>query len=211
MYAVIQTGGKQYTVHVGDKLKLESLGADEGATVEFDKVLAIGGDGGLEVGTPHLSATVSGKVLANGKSKKVRVVKFKRRKNYERNHGHRQMFTEVEITAIGGAGGGSSASSSSSSKPAASSDTGGGKLDAAANLAAAAAVPASSGTGDDLTEISGIGEVLKDKLYGLGITTFQQIADLTPEGVTEIDEQLNFKGRIEREEWIEQAKELVKK
>lgn len=207
MYAVILSGGKQYRVAVGDKLRLEALPHDEGSTVEFDKVLAVGDGAGIEVGTPHLSTTVTGKVLANGKGKKIRVTKFKRRKNYERNHGHRQMFTEVEITGIGGVSA-SSSSSSSSSKPAAAPEPEG-KLEAAASAAAAAAVPASSGDGDDLTRINGVGPVLKDKLNALGITTFQQIADLTPEGVAEIDEQLNFKGRIEREEWIEQAKKLV--
>jgi len=206
MYAVILSGGKQYRVAVGDKLRLESLPYDEGATVEFDKVLAVGDGAGIEVGTPHLSTSVTGKVLANGKGKKIRVTKFKRRKNYERNHGHRQLFTEVEITGIGGVTASSSSSSSSSS---ASSSDSGGKLEAAASAAAAAAVPVSSGEGDDLTRINGIGPVLKDKLNALGITTFQQVADMTPERVAEVDEQLNFKGRIEREEWIEQAKQLV--
>jgi len=206
MYAVIQSGGKQYRVAVGDKLKLEALPHDEGATVEFDKVLAVGDGSGIEVGTPHLSTTVTGKVLANGKGKKIRVTKFKRRKNYERNHGHRQLFTEVEITGIGGVSASSSSSSSASS--AAPSQASEGKLEAAATAAAAAAVPASGGE-DDLTRINGIGPVLKDKLHALGITTFQQVADLTPDRVAEIDEQLNFKGRIEREEWIEQAKKLV--
>ncbi len=211
MYAVIQSGGKQYRVAIGDKLRLEALPHDEGATVEFDKVLAVGDGAGIEVGTPHLSTTVTGKVLANGKGKKIRVTKFKRRKNYERNHGHRQLFTEVEITGIGGVSASASSSSSSAQSapaPAAQPEPEG-KLEAAATAAAAAAVPVSSGESDDLTRINGIGPVLKDKLNALGITTFAQIADLTPDGVAEIDEQLNFKGRIEREEWIEQAKKLV--
>ena len=102
MYAVIKSGGKQYKVEVGDKVKLEALPVEAGETIEFDQVLAVGGDSGLQIGTPTLAATVTGKVLQNAKDKKVRVVKFKRRKNYIRNHGHRQMFTEVELTNIAG-------------------------------------------------------------------------------------------------------------
>lgn len=101
MYAVIESGGKQYRVAVGDRLRLETLAADEGSTVEFDKVLAVGSNENIEIGTPHLTTPVTGKVLGHGRGDKIRIVKFRRRQNYQRTIGHRQNFTEVEITAIG--------------------------------------------------------------------------------------------------------------
>ncbi len=103
MYAVFRTGGKQYRAAKGDVLRLEKIEADEGATIQFDDVLLIGEGADIKVGNPTLSgSSVSGKVLRQGKSKKVPVVKFKRRQNYLRQGTHRQFFTEVEITAIGG-------------------------------------------------------------------------------------------------------------
>jgi large subunit ribosomal protein L21 len=105
MYAVFRTGGKQYRAAKGDVLRLEKIEADEGATVSFDDVLLIGEGADIKVGNPVLSgSSVSGKVLRQGKSKKVSVVKFKRRQNYLRQGSHRQFFTEVEITAISASG-----------------------------------------------------------------------------------------------------------
>jgi large subunit ribosomal protein L21 len=105
MYAVFRTGGKQYRAVKGDILRLEKIEADEGATVKFEEVLLLGEGSDIKVGSPLLSgSTVSGKVLRQGKSKKVPVVKFKRRKNYLRQGTHRQFFTEVEITAISASG-----------------------------------------------------------------------------------------------------------
>ena len=105
MYAVFRTGGKQYRAAKGDVLRLEKIEADEGATVEFDEVLLVGEGSDIKVGTPLLDGgSVSGKVLNQGKTKKVNVVKFKRRKNYLRKGSHRQFYTEVEITDIKAAG-----------------------------------------------------------------------------------------------------------
>jgi large subunit ribosomal protein L21 len=102
MYAVFRTGGKQYRAVQGDVLRLEKIEADEGATIEFDEVLLVGEGSDVKVGKPTLSGTtVSAKVLRQGKSRKVPVVKFKRRQNYLRQGSHRQFFTEVEITGIG--------------------------------------------------------------------------------------------------------------
>ena len=101
MYAVFRTGGKQYRAAKGDVLRLEKIEAEEGATVKFDDVLLIGEGADIKVGNPVLSgSSVSGKVLRQGKSKKVSVVKFKRRQNYLRQGSHRQFFTEVEITRL---------------------------------------------------------------------------------------------------------------
>ena len=103
MYAVFRSGGKQYRAAKGDVLRLEKIEADEGATVKFDEVLLVGEGSDIKVGTPLLAgSTVSGKVVRQGKSKKVPVVKFKRRQNYLRQGTHRQFFTEVEITGIAG-------------------------------------------------------------------------------------------------------------
>ena len=105
MYAVFRTGGKQYRAAKGDVLRLEKIEADEGATVKFDEVLLVGEGADVKVGSPLLSgSSVSGKVLRQGKTRKVPVVKFKRRQNYLRQGSHRQFFTEVEITGISGAG-----------------------------------------------------------------------------------------------------------
>jgi len=103
MYAVFRSGGKQYRASQGERLKLEKLPVAEGADVSFDEVLLLGEGSDVKVGDPLLvGSSVSAKVLKQGKSKKVSVVKFRRRKNYLRQHTHRQFFTEVEITAISG-------------------------------------------------------------------------------------------------------------
>jgi len=103
MYAVFRSGGKQYRAAKGDVLRLEKIDGDEGATVKFDEVLLVGEGSDIKVGSPTLSgSTVSAKVLQQGKSRKISVVKFKRRKNYLRQGSHRQFFTEVEITGITG-------------------------------------------------------------------------------------------------------------
>ena len=105
MYAVFRTGGKQYRAAKGDVLRLEKIEADEGASVDFDDVLLIGEGSDIKVGNPLLAgSSVSAKVLRQGKSRKVPVVKFKRRQNYLRQGSHRQFFTEVEITGISATG-----------------------------------------------------------------------------------------------------------
>ncbi len=104
MYAVFRSGGKQYRAAKGDVLRVEKIDADEGATVSFDEVLLVGEGADIKVGNPLVAGTaVSARVVRQGKSKKVSVVKFKRRQNYLRQGSHRQFFTEVEITDIGAA------------------------------------------------------------------------------------------------------------
>jgi len=105
MYAVIKTGGKQYRVREGDTLRVEKLAAEAGAKVRFDQILMVGEGDKVTVGTPYIDGgQVSATVISQGRGDKIKVVKFKRRKNYLRQNGHRQAFTEVEITNIGGAG-----------------------------------------------------------------------------------------------------------
>ena len=101
MYAIIETGGKQYKVETGDVIYVEKLDAAEETTVTFDKVIALGGEDGLKAGAPYVKgATVDAKVLKNGKNPKIYVFKFKAKKNYRRKTGHRQPYTKVEIGAI---------------------------------------------------------------------------------------------------------------
>ena len=120
MYAVFRSGGKQYRAVKGDVLRLEKIEADEGATIKFDEVLLLGEGSDIKVGSPLLvGSIVSGKVLRQGKSKKVPVVKFKRRQNYLRQGSHRQFFTEVEITGITGAGAKAAPKTAAAEKPAA--------------------------------------------------------------------------------------------
>ncbi len=103
MYAVFRTGGKQYRASKGDKLRIERLDAEEGATVEFDEVLLVGEGANVQLGSPVLSGgKVKAKVTSQGRGKKVVVLKFRRRTNYKRVKGHRQHFTEVEVTSITG-------------------------------------------------------------------------------------------------------------
>ena len=103
MYAVIESGGKQYRVSEGDVIRVERLACDEGAVVQFDKVLLVTGDelDGAKIGRPHVDgAAVSGKVLRHGKGRRVVAFRYKPKKNVRVRKGHRQPFTEVEITGI---------------------------------------------------------------------------------------------------------------
>lgn len=101
MYAVIQTGGKQYRVQEGELLKIETLVAEEGQEVLFDKVLLVQSDDGIKVGRPFIEGgKVTATVKAHGRHPKVKIVKFRRRKHYMKQAGHRQNYTEVQITGI---------------------------------------------------------------------------------------------------------------
>jgi large subunit ribosomal protein L21 len=101
MYAVIRTGGKQYRVQAGQVIKVESLDQEVGQALSFDQVLLVADEGKFKVGKPYLEgAKVTAKVVSHGRRKKVHIVKFRRRKNSRTQMGHRQNFTEVEISAI---------------------------------------------------------------------------------------------------------------
>jgi len=104
MYAVIQTGGKQYRVKSGEQVKVEMLPAEVGAAVSFDRVLMLGEGDGARVGAPYVDgAKVKATVVAQGRGEKVRIYKLRRRKHYAKTQGHRQSFTEVRIDEIVGA------------------------------------------------------------------------------------------------------------
>jgi large subunit ribosomal protein L21 len=225
MYAVIKTGGKQYRVQPDDILEIERLPGEAGDILEFDQVLMLSGEAGFEIGTPVIAgALVAAELVEQTRGDKIKIFKKKRRKHYRRTMGHRQDLSQIRITEIltGGAKPTKTAAAKKKApekKQAKAEQTA--KPEAPKKAPAAEKAPAkkapakkapakkTADKGDDLTQISGIGPVIATKLEGLGITTLKQIAALTPKKVAEIDEQLNFKGRIEREEWIEQAKDLV--
>ena len=101
MYAVIKTGGKQYKVSPGDKIKIEQIPADIGADIQLDQVLAVGSGDQIRIGAPLVGgAAVSATVLAQGRHAKVRIFKMRRRKHYQKRQGHRQSFTEIKISAV---------------------------------------------------------------------------------------------------------------
>ncbi len=101
MYAVIQTGGKQYRVEEGTTLKIEKLELGAGDAVEFDKVLMVQSDNGTKIGQPYVeTGKVTAQVVSQGRHKKIKIIKFKRRKHYMKKMGHRQYFTEILVTGI---------------------------------------------------------------------------------------------------------------
>jgi large subunit ribosomal protein L21 len=222
MFAVLKTGGKQYKVQSGDLLRVEKLAADAGETVQFNEILMLGGDVPV-VGSPRVDdAAVQAEVIDQIKGPKtINFVKRRRKHSSQRTKGHRQQLTLLRVTdilssgadasgikAAVGAGSVASAAPVAAAKPAA-------KAKAAAPVAAAkpaakakAAAPAVAGA-DDLKQLSGVGPALEKKLHAAGVTSFAQIAAWTDADVAAMDEKLSFKGRIEREGWIAQAKELA--
>lgn len=233
MFAVIKTGGKQYKVASGDMLRVERIAASAGDKVQFNEVLMLGGDA-PQVGAPLIEdAAVQAEVVDQIKGEKViNFVKRRRKHSSKRTKGHRQKLTLVKITDIMASGAGKSkvmaAVGTGSVSAAAVAAISGASADAApAKPAKKAAAPkaetpkaekkeapkkaakADAGA-DDLKELSGVGPALEKKLHAAGVTTFAQIAAWTPEDVAAMDEKLSFKGRIEREGWIDQAKEKTK-
>ena len=103
MYAVVKTGGKQYKVAAGEKLKVEQIPADVGAEVILDQVLMVGDGDAVRLGQPNVTgATVKATVVAHGRGEKIRIFKMRRRKHYQKHQGHRQNYTELQIDAIVG-------------------------------------------------------------------------------------------------------------
>jgi large subunit ribosomal protein L21 len=105
MYAVIKTGGKQYRVMQGETLRVEKLPGDVGSAINFDQVLLVGAGEDITLGAPLVAgAVVAATIKSHGRADKIRIIKFRRRKHHQKQMGHRQYFTEVEITGISGAG-----------------------------------------------------------------------------------------------------------
>jgi large subunit ribosomal protein L21 len=213
MFAVLKTGGKQYKVQNGDVLRIEKIAADAGETVQFNDILMLGGDTAT-VGTPLIEgAAVQAEVIDQIKGEKtINFVKRRRKHGSQRTKGHRQKLTLVRVTEILSKGAEKSGVKAAAGKIATAAATAPKAATAKAAAPKAKAAPAAaSGEGDDLTQLSGVGPALLKKLNAAGITTFAQIAAWTEADVAEFDEKLSFKGRIEREGWIAQAKELASK
>ncbi|PJK07426.1 50S ribosomal protein L21 [Lysobacteraceae bacterium NML120232] len=102
MYAVLVTGGKQYRVAQGDTLRVEKLDVEAGSEIKFDNILMLGDGEGVKLGDALKGAAVSAKVVGHGRADKVKIVKFRRRKHHRKQMGHRQHYTEIEITGIKG-------------------------------------------------------------------------------------------------------------
>ncbi|MFT6103251.1 MAG: large subunit ribosomal protein L21 [Granulosicoccus sp.] len=193
MYAVIKSGGKQHRVTEGETLKLEKIEAATGETIQFDEVLLVTDGDNITIGTPIVEgAAVTAEILSHGRGDKIRIIKFRRRKHSMTRQGHRQWFTEVKITEILASG----AKKAPIKK-------------APVKKAAAKEVEAAVG-GDDLSKLTGVGPVLVKKLVEEGVTSFAQIVAWSAEDIAAIDEKLNLKGRVERDDWIAQAKEFTK-
>jgi large subunit ribosomal protein L21 len=216
MFAVLKTGGKQYKVASGDTLQVEKLAADAGEKVQFNEILMLGGDKTV-IGTPLVSgAAVQAEVIDQVKGDKViHYVRRRRKHSSKRTKGHRQQLTLLRITEIlesGADASGVKAAIGAGSAPRAAAPAVATPAKAAKTAAApkAEAAPAAAPAGaDDLKRLSGVGPKLEEKLHAAGVTSFAQIAAWTEADVAAMDEKLSFKGRIEREGWIEQAKTLA--
>lgn len=221
MFAVMKTGGKQYRVQAGDVLRVEKLAAEAGEKVQFNDVLMLGGDAPA-VGTPMVAgAAVQAEVIDQIRGEKViNFVKRRRKHGSQRTKGHRQYLTLVRVTEILAKGGdksgvkaalgaGSVPAAEKAAKPAPKAEKKAAPK-AEAKPAKAAAKPAKAAA-DDLKQLSGVGPALEKKLHEAGVTSFAQIAAWSEADIAEFDEKLSFKGRIEREGWVEQAKALAGK
>ncbi|WP_121065312.1 50S ribosomal protein L21 [Chachezhania antarctica] len=220
MFAVFKTGGKQYKVRAGDMLEVERLAADAGEKIQFNDVLMLGGDA-TTVGAPFIEgAAVQAEVVEQKRGEKViHYVRRRRKHSSKRTKGHRQHLTLLTVTEILSSGG---------DKSGVKAAIGTGKLDmptdtaiakakkaktapkaekAAPKAEAPAAAPAAGN--DDLKKLSGVGPALEKKLLDAGVTSFAQIAAWTEDEIAAMDEKLSFKGRIQREGWVEQAKTLA--
>ena len=215
MYAIVKTGGKQYRVAPEDIIRVEKLNGEPGDVVVLEEVLMVSTDAGTEVGAPLVEgAAVSCEIVEQGRGRKIIIFKKKRRKHYRRKKGHRQHFTALKVLEIltGGKKPSVKPAAKKAAKPAArktEKPKAEKKAEKPKAEAPAAAANKNAKGEDDLSLLSGVGPVLEKKLREAGITTFRQIAELTPEAAKELDEKLKLRGRIEREEWIEQAKELM--
>lgn len=192
MYAVVRTGGKQYRVSADDKITVERLPGEAGDTITLEDVLMVGEGADLKVGA---GTPVHAQILEQKRGDKIIVFKKRRRHNYRRRNGHRQNLTVLQILAIGGAAPKASAKKAAAAPapapaPAAKADAGG--LDAS-----------------NLSLISGVGPTIEKKLRAAGIASWNDIAAWSEADIARWDEELKLRGRATREEWVEQAKELL--
>jgi large subunit ribosomal protein L21 len=231
MFAVIKTGGKQYRVAANDLLKVEKLAGNPGDIIEFSQVLAVGDGDQATIGAPLVAgATVTAEVVEQGRHATVIAFKKRRRQNSRRTRGHRQHETTVRIDEI--LTDGAKPSKKAAAKPQAKAEAAP-KAEAAtkpqvlADVAPKAqakpakaeaksevkneakAAPAAADYTDDISLIGGIGPVLKKKLDAAGYGSLASLAALEADDIAKLDADLKLGGRIERDEWVEQAKELI--
>jgi len=226
MFAVIKTGGKQYRVVANDLLKVEKLAGNPGDMIEFSQVLAVGEGADAAIGAPLVAgALVTAEVVEQGRARTVIAFKKRRRQNSRRARGNRQHETTVRIAEIltGGAKPSKKATAKvdaapkAEAKPAEAEAAPAKLMDeakpakpAAKSEAKKAAAPAAEASyKDDISLIGGIGAVLKKKLDAAGYGTLAAIAALGADDIARLDADLKLGGRIERDEWVEQAKELI--
>ena len=230
MFAVLKTGGKQYRVQSGDVLRVERIAAQAGETVQFNEILMLGGDAPV-IGTPTVAgAGVQAEVIDQIKADKViHYVKRRRKHSSQRTKGHRQKLTLVRVTdilasgaddtgikaAIGtGSVSGFAIEAAAPAKPVKAPKAAKAPK-AEADVAIEGTKPANlltearDGKADDLKKISGVGPKLEGLLNQNGVFHFDQIAAWTPAEIAYMDDQLSFKGRIERDDWIDQAKQFA--
>ena len=190
MYAIVDIAGKQFKVEKDKSIYTPSLQGEEGASVEFDKILLFEDDGKISLGTPTVKGIkVTGKIVEHGKGDKVIVFKKKRRKSYKKKNGHRQGYTKLLIESIGTEGVKSSAKKEKKEETA----------------------PKSKETSqDDLTKITGIGEVFAKALHAQGIHTFEQLSKLTAKDKQQLVEEVEGISEENLNDFITQAKNLLK-
>lgn len=213
MYAVVKTGGKQYRVAKNDVIKVEKLNGEDGETIVLDHVLMVGEGADVTLGAPTVDgASVAAEILEQGRAKKVIVFKKRRRQNYRRKKGHRQHQTVLRVTDILTGGAKPSAAKKAAPKKAPAptpAPTPTSAAPSATEETAPMTYDARPDNADDLKLINGVGPKLEETLNELGFYTFEQVAAWTPANVAYVDARLKFKGRIERDNWIEKAKVLA--
>jgi large subunit ribosomal protein L21 len=187
MFAIVRTGGKQYRVAAGDKIAVEKLPGVAGDKVSLDDIL-LAGDGGEIADVKGLS--VSAEIIAQERGEKIIVFKKRRRHNYRRKQGHRQSLTLLRIVAVGDSKAAPKAAKAAAPKAEKAADTAG--VDAS-----------------NLSLISGVGPAIEKKLRAAGITSWNEIAAWDDAAIAKWDEELKLGGRATKEEWVEQAKELL--
>jgi large subunit ribosomal protein L21 len=194
MYAIVDIAGKQFKVEKDKSIYTPSLQGEEGASVEFDKVLLFEEDGKVNLGLPTVKGIkVTGKIVGHGKGDKVIVFKKKRRKGYKKKNGHRQGYTKVLIESIGTEGVKTKAADTAKKEK---------KEEKPAKAAEVAK--------DDLTKISGIGEVFEKALNAQGISTYKELSKLTAKDKQRLSEEIEGISEESLDDFIAQAKKIVK-
>ncbi|WP_019960199.1 50S ribosomal protein L21 [Woodsholea maritima] len=200
MYAVIKTGGKQYKVAEGDKVRIDKIEGEAGDVVAFDQVLMLGGEDGVTVGSPVVDgAQVMGELVDISRGRKIIIFKKRRRQNSRRKNGHRQWSALVSISEIVVPG--AQPKTKASSKP---------KVEKSADAPKAAASEGAASGHDDLKELTGVGPALEKKLVEAGVTSFAQIASWSEADIDALEAQVpGVKAKAEKGDWVAEAKAKI--